>query len=261
MLTSEQISFYEDNGYLHVPGVFDPEETKRLGEAMDELVQTWAWRQEWTGPWREALMDPELAGQIELTTMHDLQAFSAEWARAVMHPRLTDVLVDLLGPDVEFHHTTMHIKPPEKGQPFPMHQDHPFYRHLDNRFIAVLAHLDDTNHENGEIRFLPGSHKQGGLNHIQQTADGPCTPHLPTDVYKLDDTVPVPAKAGDIVCMNICTIHGSYLNTTPHPRRLVRMGYRHPDNTQVDGQGIGRAGLMVRGNRPKPAANAFAQTM
>jgi len=261
MLTQDQVALYEEQGFLHVPGVFDPADTKVLADALDELVQTWAFQADWTGPWREALMDPEVAANAHLTALHDLQIFSAEFARAVMHPPLVEVMSDLLGPQVEFHHTTLHVKPPETGQPFPMHQDHPFYRHRDGRFVAVLLHLDDTSHENGEIRFLPGSHKRGGLNHIQQSAEGPCTPHLPTTEYRLEDTVAVPAKAGDIVCMSIFAIHGSHINTTAHPRRLVRMGYRNPDNVQVDGQGIGRAGLMVRGTRPKPAANAWAQTM
>lgn len=251
MLTSEQVEFFHDKGYLRVETVFNDVETKELADELDGLVETWAFEADWTGPWREVLMDPELSKKAHLTALHDLQLYSAAWAAAVTHPRLVDVVSDLLGPLVEFHHSTMHIKPPETGQPFPMHQDHPFYRHLDGRFVAVLVHLDDTSHENGEIRYLEGSHHQGPLQHITQTPNGPCTPFLPTDVYHLEDTVPVPAKAGDVVCMSINTIHGSYVNTTPHPRRLVRVGYRDPRNVQVDGQASDREGLMVRGARPK----------
>jgi phytanoyl-CoA hydroxylase len=59
-------------------------------------------------------------------------------------------LVDLLGPNVELHHTTLHLKPPETGHPFPLHQDDTYYPHTDDRYIDVLVHLDDTRHENGE---------------------------------------------------------------------------------------------------------------
>ena len=41
----------------------------------------------------------------------------------------------------------MHIKPPQTGHPFPMHQDSPFYEHSDGRFLDTLVHLDDTFHE------------------------------------------------------------------------------------------------------------------
>jgi ectoine hydroxylase-related dioxygenase (phytanoyl-CoA dioxygenase family) len=115
----------------------------------------------------------------------------------------------------------------------------------------VLVHLDDTNDTNGCIRFLDGSHKQGALEHVTKTPDGPCTPHLPTDKYHLEDTVSVPAKRGDVVVFQIHTIHGSRINKTNKMRRLVRIGYRDPENVQTGGQSLGRPGLMVRGMRAK----------
>ena len=77
----------------------------------------------------------------------------AAWMRAVTNPRLVGAMVDLLGEDVELHHSTMHVKPPSTGHPFPVHQDNAFYGHSDNRYVDCLVHLDDTCHENGEIRF------------------------------------------------------------------------------------------------------------
>lgn len=252
MLTQEQIDFYKENGFLHVPQVFNKAEIDELSDEMDRLVADWAFTSPgWTGPWRQAYMDPETEKKSKLTAMHDLHFYSAPWSRALLNPNLTGVIADLIGPNVELHHSTMHIKPPQAGHPFPMHQDNPFYQHTDGRYVDVLVHLDDTCHANGEIRFLAGSHKLGGLTHITQTEAGPCSPHLPTDVYKLEETVPVPAKRGDIVLFNIYTIHGSYINTTKQPRRLVRVGYRDPQNVQVAGQSLGRSSLMARGYRDR----------
>ena len=252
MLTQEQIEFFNENGYLHIPQVFTPEETDQLSDELDRLVQDWAFTSPgWTGPWRHAYMDPETEKQSKLTAMHDLHLYSEAWMRAVTNPRLAAALSDLLGPNVELHHSTLHLKPPQTGHPFPMHQDHPFYEHQDGRYIDVLVHLDDTFHENGEIRFLAGSHKLGKLEHVTQTAEGPCSPHLPFEKYQLEDTLPVPAKRGDVVIFNIYTIHGSYINQTKKPRRLVRVGYRDPQNRQVAGQSLGRAGVMVRGYRDR----------
>ena len=132
-----------------------------------------------------------------------------------------------------------------------LHQDNPFYPHQDGRFIDVLVHLDDTSHENGEIRFLDGSHKMGHLDHITETEDGPCSPHLPTGKFHLEDTVAVPAMAGDVVVFCIDTVHGSYINQTKKPRRLVRMGYRDPQNREVAGQRVERAGMIVSGYRER----------
>lgn len=252
MITQEQVDFYNEHGYLHIPNVYTAEETKELSDEMDRLVEDWAFTSPgWSGPWRQAYMDPETEAQSKLTAMHDLHFYSSAWARAIINQNLVSSLRKILGPNVELHHTTMHIKPPQTGHPFPMHQDNPFYGHQDGRYIDVLVHLDDTSHENGEIRFLAGSHKMGHLEHITETADGPCTPHLPTDDYSLEETVPVPAKAGDVVIFCIDTIHGSHINQTKKPRRLVRMGYRDPDNRQEYGQSFGRPGIIVSGYRER----------
>jgi phytanoyl-CoA hydroxylase len=244
--------FFARNGFLHVPGVYSRHETDELADDLDRLIQDWSFEAAWVGPWREAYLEPELAKNIKLSALHDLQLYSAAWARAIVSPRLAEVLSPLLGGEVEFHHTTMHVKPPERGAPFPMHQDHPFYPHQDDRYVDVLLHLDDTNAHNGEIRFLAGSHKLGPLEHVVQGPNGePSVPHLPVDRYRLEDTVAVPAKRGDVVCFSINTVHGSYMNSTDRPRRLVRMGYRHPENRQLSGQSFGRPGEIVRGIRTR----------
>jgi phytanoyl-CoA hydroxylase len=252
MLSRDQIDFYNEHGYLRIPQVYSPTEINELSDELDKLVREWAiTNQGWTGPWRRAYMSAEIEAKSKLTAMHDLQYYSSAWMRAVTNCRLAEALSDILGPNVEFHHSTLHIKPPDTGHPFPMHQDHPFYMHENGNYIDVLVHLDDTFHENGEIRFLDGSHKLGALEHITRTAEGPCSPHLPTDKYRLEDTVPVPAKRGDVVFFCINTIHGSYINTTDKARRLVRVGFRDPKNKQYAGQSLGRAGFMVHGYRDR----------
>lgn len=253
MLSPDQVKFYNENGFLHVPQMFSRTEIDELADELDRLVQDWAFTDEgWTGPWRQAYMNPEVEKRSKLTAMHDLHLYSAAWARALINPRLAGALCDLLGSNIELHHSTMHIKPPQTGHPFPMHQDNPFYEHENGNYVDVLVHLDDTFHENGEIRFLAGSHLEGPLEHVTRMPDGtPCSPHLPTDRYRLEDTVPVPAKRGDVVFFSIYTIHGSYINQTKHPRRLVRVGYRDPHNRQVGGHSLGRPGLMIHGYRER----------
>ena len=253
MLTPEQIEFYHENGYLRIPEVFTPEETAELSDEMDRLVEDWAFTSPgWSGAWRNAYMDPETEKKSKLTAMHDLHFYSDAWMRAVTNNRLTEAIADLIGPNVELHHSTLHIKPPQTGHPFPMHQDYPFYEHADGRYIDCLVHLDDTFHENGEIRFLAGSHKRGKIPHVLQNADGsPCSPHLDANEYKLEDTVPVPAKRGDVVVFHLYCIHGSYINQTSDPRRMVRMGFRDPHNDQWAGQSMGRPGLIVHGYRER----------
>jgi phytanoyl-CoA hydroxylase len=252
MLTQEQIDFFNENGFLHLSQIFDKTQIDKLAAELDRLVEDWAFTSPgWSGPWRQAYMDSKTEKDSKLTAMHDLHFYSDAWMKAVTNQKIAEAIADLIGPNVELHHSTMHIKPPQTGHPFPMHQDNPFYEHENGRFVDILVHLDDTFHENGEIRFLAGSHKGGHLEHIVETEDGPCTPHLPTDKYLLEDTVPVPAKRGDVVLFSIDTVHGSHINQTKAPRRMVRVGYRDPENTQTAGQSMGRPSLMVKGYRAR----------
>ena len=258
-LDDAAVADFWERGYLRVPAVFTPQETAELADELDRMIVEWSFREEWTGAWRESYIDAAKDADTRFDGLHDVHLYSGAWTQAVTNPRLVGVLTALLGPDVEFHHTTMHVKVPETGQPFPLHQDHWFYPHADGRYVDVLVHLDDTRHENGEIRFLEGSHRDGPIDHVIRGADGMIvTPHLPPAEWPIADTVPVPANAGDVVLFNINTVHGSYTNTTSAARRLVRIGYRHPDNEQLaagydgwDGQAFGRPGLMVAGYRKR----------
>jgi len=260
MLTPEQVEFYKEHGYLRIPQVFTRQEIDAMDVELMNLIENFASNEAgWTGPWRKVYMDAETQKKSKLIALHDLSFYSQAWTQAVTHQTLTAAMADLIGPNVELHHSTLHAKPPETGHPFPMHQDWAFYQHEDDRYVDVLVHLDDTDDINGCILFLDGSHHKGSLEHITKTPDGPCTPHLPTDQYSLEDTVPVPAKRGDVVCFNIHTIHGSRINKTSKIRRLVRIGYRDPENVQTGGQSLGRLGLMVRGLRPKTATPEYAR--
>ena len=259
-LDDGQVDFFWEHGFLRVEQVYTPAEMDELDAEMERLMVEWArLTPGWSGDWRKAYMDAETEKKANLRAMHDLWLYSASFACAVTNPRLVGAVADLIGPNVELHHSTMHVKPPSTGQPFPLHQDNAFYVHRNERYVDTLIHLDDTCHENGEIRFLDGSHRGGPLDHIRRTATGErCTPHLPTDRWRLADTVAVPASRGDVVLFDLYTIHGSYLNQTDRARRLVRVGYRDPDNRQVQGQSALRPGWIVAGKRSRaPGAELF----
>ena len=65
--------------------------------------------------------------------------------------------------NIVLHHTKAHLKPPEQGAPFPMHQDYHYFPYKDHSMVAIFIHLDDTSPENGGLAIFPGSHKQGPL--------------------------------------------------------------------------------------------------
>lgn len=246
-LTAEQKSFFEENGFLRVEKVFSPAEVAVLSEELEYIMQVWATPgRGWEGPWRKQYLSAEGEKKAQLSAIHELQSYAASWLRAIAQPNLVDAVADLIGPEVEFHHSTLHAKAPEFGTPFPMHQDHPFYPHENGQYVDALIHVDAATEENGCLKFLAGSHKLGPLEHVLIGS-----PHLPLEQYPLEAAVSCPASAGDVILFSIHTVHGSALNRTSEWRRLVRVGYRNPNNRQLGGQALGRPGIMVRGVRPK----------
>jgi ectoine hydroxylase-related dioxygenase (phytanoyl-CoA dioxygenase family) len=231
---------YDENGFLLVPGVFDAGEVEEMRDALARVLAAEAG--ETNHSW-SAVEDRSLV----LKGHHDLQYMDAVFTRMVAHPRLVDVLVDLIGPNVQLHHSKMLVKPPEQGAPFPMHQDYPYFPHERHTMLAASVHLDDTDEENGCLHVIPGSHKLGPL-----AAEG--ASH--TVDYPLESGTPCEARAGDVLFFNYLTIHGSGVNRSARTRRNVLFQYRDPADAPVpNADGVEDhvdwgMGLMVAGSNP-----------
>jgi phytanoyl-CoA hydroxylase len=234
--------FYEENGYLLVRGVFDAGEVEEMRDAIARILEsvegTAADRNHrWSG----------VDETLQLKGFHDLQYHDAVFTRMVAHPGLVAVLTDLIGPNVQLHHSKMLVKPPEQGAPFPMHQDQPYFPHERHSLVAASVHLDDTDEENGCLHVIPGSHRLGPL---EATGDA----H--TVDYPLESGVPCPAGVGDVLFFNYLTIHGSGTNRSTRTRRNVLFQYRDPADVPVpNGDGVEDhvdwgMGLMVAGSNP-----------
>jgi phytanoyl-CoA hydroxylase len=225
---------YEEDGYLLVRGVFDAAEVEAMRNGIARILEA----VEGTASDRNHAW---VAGQLK--GYHDLQYHDAVFTRMVAQPRLVAVLTDLIGPNVQLHHSKMLVKPPEQGAPFPMHQDYPYFPHERHSVLAASVHLDDTDEENGCLHVVPGSHRLGPLE-----AEG----ESHTVDYPLESGTACPAAAGDVLFFNYLTIHGSGVNRSTRTRRNVLFQYRDPADTPVLREGIEDhvdwgMGLMVAG--------------
>ena len=178
---------------------------------------------------------------------HDVQFYSAAFSRLIVDERLTGAAADIIGsPNVQLHHTKMFIKPPERGSPFPMHQDHPFFPHARHSMIAAIVHFDDAPVEKGCVRVVPGSHKLGPVPHVEGGGW-----HLPFEQYPIESAVPCPARAGDVLLFSYLTIHGSGINVSNEARTTVLIQMRDPaDPPTVKTHESRGQGMMLRGIAP-----------
>lgn len=247
MLSDDEVRRYRDEGYLLVSGLFEPEELDRLEAAFDRLVARRlaagvALDATWGGArWRAR----EQAEQTVVLHTHDLQAYCAEWTKALVHDRFTAAMSDLIGsPNVQLHHSKLFVKPPEVGSPFPLHQDHPHFPHERHTMMAAILHLTDATEEMGCLRLIPGSHRAGPLPPGEHL-------HLDPDDYPVASALPCPARRGDVLFFSYLLVHGSGLNRSPRTRKTVLVQVRDPlDRPLTDSHRSHAQGMMLRGVHP-----------
>ena len=265
------VEAYRQQGFVLVPQVFDAETTARMrveADAMLERVVGTGAKVEatWKGQWRDKLIgmgtagipddqvgygmtssDADLiAGASRVSNIHNVQFHSAYFTRLLVDERLTGIVAQLIGPNVQLHHTKYHVKPPARGAPFPMHQDYPYFPHENHTMLVAAVHIDAATVENGCLCLVPGSHKLGPLPHV---SDG--SHYLPPDEWPLERAVPCPAQAGDVAFFNYLTIHGSYVNRSDRPRRLLLVQMRSPlDRPTAQVHLSPGQGTMLRGVNP-----------
>lgn len=236
---------YREQGYALVPGLITPEEAAALRQEMHDLAARLAKNYQIDATWGSA----QTATKTQILHCHNVQFYSALATRLICDPRMTDYAAAMIGGEnVQLHHTKMFIKPPEKGSPFPMHQDAPFFLHENHSMMAVIFFFDDAPLEKGCLRVVPNSHKLGLLEHKPEGGW-----HLPYEDYPVENAVPVPAKAGDAVFFNYLTIHGSGVNTSDEARTTMLIQMRDPEDAPVhEGHKSRGQGMMLRGFDPNP---------
>ncbi len=238
-LTVDQQRFYDDNGYIILRGVFTKGECAGWRQELHDLAKRLEPHHDTDATWGSVR-----TGQTRILHCHDVQFQSAAMARLITDPRLTAPLQSIIGPNVQLHHTKMFIKPPEKGSPFPLHQDFPYFPHESNSMVAAIVHFDDAPLAKGCVRVVPGSHKGGPRAHASSSDH-----HLPIADYPIDSAVPCEALAGDVLIFNYLTIHGSGVNVSQEARTTLLVQARDPMDIPVirthesRGQGMMLAGI------------------
>lgn len=161
---------------------------------------------------------------------------SGAFSKILTNQRLCDVLEDVMGTeDILLHHTKAHVKPPENGAPYLMHQDYHYFPFKKDSMLAVFLHLDDTTPENGGLAVFPGSHKLGPLkDHGVQDGRGEQYHWVDPKKYPIEKATPISAKKGELVLFSYLLIHGSYLNLSSRVRRMFLMQVRAADDEPIE---------------------------
>lgn len=244
-LTNSDAAFYRRNGYFLARGLLTRKEARALRDEAHSLAERLRRHgAALDATWKSAVSSGR---ETQVLHCHDVQFYSAAFARLLVDERFTKAASLLMGsPNVQLHHTKMFIKPPEKGSPFPLHQDYPYFPHQRNTMMAAIFHFDDAPAEKGCLRVIPRSHKLGPLRHV---AKGNW--HLAPNKYPLESARELPARAGDVLFFSYLTIHGSGLNVSRKPRTTLLVQMRDPEDQPKTATHVSRGqGMMLRGIDP-----------
>lgn len=127
---------------------------------------------------------------------------------------------DLIGSDLRLHTTKLNMKSAGYGAAVEWHQDYAFYPHTNDDILAIGVLIDDMASENGPLMVYPGSHKGPVHDHH---VDGVFAGAMLPEENGLDpnDAVELTGPAGSISIHHGRIVHGSALNTSDRPRRIL----------------------------------------
>src|SRR5438093_11842762 len=156
VLNEAQREHYQRSGWVAVPGLVDTQWLERLRRVTDEFVDASRTLTE-----SNILYDLDVGHSADeprlrrLSSPTDLHETYWEFASQSV---LTDVAVDLLGPNVKFHHSKLNFKAPRGGEEVKWHQDIQFWPHTNYDLLTIGVFLEDVEPGMGEVGFVSGSH-------------------------------------------------------------------------------------------------------
>ena len=127
---------------------------------------------------------------------------------------------DLIGPNLRLHTSKLNMKSAGYGAAVEWHQDYAFYPHTNDDILAIGICIDDMAAENGPLMVFPGSHRGPVFDHhVDGVFAGAMVPQ--DNGLNIADAVPLTGPAGSISIHHGRIVHGSALNRSDRPRRIL----------------------------------------
>ena len=163
MLTASQIEFYGENGYLVVPDAIAQERMARARAKLAELIE--ASRRVSASDAIYDLEDAHTPKNPRVRRIKDPHKVDEVYADLLKASEITDIVAQLIGPDLRMEHTKLNLKPARGGEPVEWHQDWAFYPHTNDDILEVGVMIEDCTMENGPLLIIPGSHRGPVFDH------------------------------------------------------------------------------------------------
>ena len=146
--------------------------------------------------------------------------------------RVVDMVADLIGPDVKFHHCKINLKLPGARTEVAYHQDFAYTPHTNDDIVTALIFIDDVGEDNGCLMVVPGSHL-GPMHSLfdGERFTGAVAPAAEAGMKAA--SVACLGQAGSVCLMHTKLLHGSAPNHSTASRGLYICVYTAADAVPI----------------------------
>lgn len=238
VLSREQIDAFWRDGYLVVENAVSP---AQLAALKAEIA---AWVEEsraHSAPFGPPTIDgrprfdmgaEHTAARPALRRINNPSDISDAYREVMLDARTVDMVADLVGPDVKFHHCKINLKLPGAKTEVSYHQDFAYTPHTNDDIVTALLFLDDIDEANGCLTVVPGSHKGPVLSLFEgERFTGAVAAEA--EQQALAKSVPCLGKAGSVCLMHTKLLHGSAANRSDTSRGLYICVYTAADAVPI----------------------------
>ena len=228
VLTQDQRRFYFDNGYLLLEKLVSGERLERLLQATDQIVERSRERLE-----SDAAYDLEPGHTADNPRLRRLTSpvdhHPAYWEYG-SDSIIVDVVADLVGPHVKYHHSKLNFKWQRGGEEVKWHQDIGYWPHTNYSPLTVGTYLHEVGDHQGPMAVIPGSHRGELFDQYNEAGTWVgCLGEEDVERVNLDEAVYLKGSAGSVTIHNCRIIHGSMKNESDLGRPLLLYAYSAAD--------------------------------
>lgn len=254
-LSREQIDAFWLDGYLMVENVIRGRQLAALRDDFNAWVEE---SRSNTAPFGE-IMDGRPRFDLEgghtaekpaLRRVNSPVEVSQAYYDCMADSRMTDMVADLIGPNVKFHHSKINSKLPGSKTEVKWHQDFPFTPHSNDDIVTALLFIDDVTADNGPLEVVGGTHR-GPIHSLWH--GGKFTAAVGDDVAEASrrKALRCMGPVGSCCFMHTRLLHGSAPNHSTQPRTLFITVYTAEDAQPYAPNPVPSKfeGLIVRGEK------------
>jgi hypothetical protein len=232
VLSPDEIAAYRRDGYIVPRFRLEGDELAGLQQAVADLVED-----------NPTLLDQSIvAPHVPGSGVQGVKVRRPDyWKRVALHPRIVDMVEQVVGPDIVLWGTTLFYKRALSGPATGWHRDGQVWPIKPLATTSVWIAATESTARNGCLRMIPGSHaaQRIGEHVFEDRKDMIVRRSLARDEFDESTAVDIELEPGQMVMFDVYTVHGATHNRGDVPRAGYALRFM-PSTSHFDHDGAER---------------------